>query len=179
LRIIPATIAALALTTLALATPALAQPALKGPLAGLSFLVGAWKADAGKVADTGQTSVGTSSFTAEADGNALLRRDRTELTNPDGKAAGGFSQVMLIHAAGAGLGAAYVDGEGHVIRYEKVTVKPGRSAVFTSASGDGQPAFRLSYELKGPDALQVDFGMLPPGSSTLRPIATGVLHRVK
>jgi hypothetical protein len=174
----------LAVAALVLATPAFAQPRpaagpLKGPLAGLSFLVGAWKADAGKVADTGQTSVGTSSFTAEADGSALLRRDRTELTNPDGKAAGGFSQVMLIYAAGVGLGAEYVDGEGHVIRYEKVSVKPGRSAVFTSASDEGQPAFRLSYELKGADELKVDFGMLPPGSSTLRPIAAGVLHKVK
>src|ERR1700761_1578145 len=106
-----------ALAALALDTPALAQPApaLKGPLAGLSFLVGAWKSGDGKVADTGQTSVGTSSFTVEADGGALLRRDRTDLTNPDGKPAGGFGQIMLIHAGAGGLAAEYVDGEGPVI----------------------------------------------------------------
>lgn len=167
------------LVAFALAMPAAAQPALKGPLAGLSFLVGDWRADDGKVADTGQTSVGTSHFTVEADGGALLRRDRTDLTNPDGKPAGGFGQVMLIHAGPAGLAAEYVDGEGHVIRYDQVAITPGRSAVFTSASSDGQPAFRLSYAAEGPDALEVDFGMLPQGSSTLRPVAHGVLHRVK
>ncbi|MBS0362004.1 MAG: hypothetical protein JSR98_11530 [Proteobacteria bacterium] len=168
-----------AILALDLAAPAAAQPALKGPLAGLSFLVGRWRADDGKVADTGQTSVGTSSFTVEADGAALLRRDRTDLTNPDGKRAGGFGQIMLIHAADGGLGAEYVDGEGHVIRYERVALKPGRSVVFTSPSGEGQPAFRLSYELKGPDDLKVDFGMMPPGSANLRLIASGMLHRVK
>lgn len=174
MRILLATLA-----TLLVAAPALAQPALKAALAPLSFLVGDWKGDAGKVANTGGTSVGTSHMTVESDGWSLLRRDRTELTGADGKPAGGFSQVMLIYAEAGGLRADYSDGEGHVIHYQQAKVRPGRSVVFMSPSDEGQPAYRLEYELKSPDTLAVTFGMLPQGSSTMHPIASGVLQRVK
>ncbi|THD63662.1 hypothetical protein [Phenylobacterium sp.] len=172
-------LALVALATLALAAPALAQPALKPVLAPLGFLVGDWKSDAGKVADTGGTSAGTSHITVESDGWSLLRRDRTDLTGADGKPAGGFSQVMLIYTEAGGLRADYSDGEGHVIHYQQAKVRPGRSVTFMSPSDEGQPAYRLEYELKAPDTLAVTFGMLPQGTSTLHTIATGVLHRVK
>ena len=170
-------LAPIAVLILALAAPAGAQPALKPALAPLGFLVGDWKSDSGKVADTGQTSVGTSHITVESDGWSLLRRDRTDLTGPDGKPAGGFSQIMLIYAEAGVVRADYSDGEGHVIHYLQAQVRPGRSVVFMSPSDDRQPAYRLEYDLKSPGTLSVVFGMLPQGSSTLRPIATGVLRK--
>jgi hypothetical protein len=170
---------ALALIALALAAPALAQPALKPPLAGLAFLVGDWRSDDGKVADTGGTSRGVSHLTVEADGWSLLRRDRTDITGPDGKPAGGFSQVMLIYPEAGTLRADYADGEGHVIHYARAEIVPGRSVVFTAEVTGGAPAFRLAYELKAPGELAVDFGMLPPGGGPFRPIAGGTLHRAR
>jgi len=165
--------------TLALAAPAAAQPrpALKPALAAVAFLVGDWKSDSGKVADTGGTSRGVSHITVEADGSALLRHDRNELFDAKGKPAGGFSQIMLIYPEGGTLRADYSDGEGHVIHYVSATVTPGRSVVFNGAVQPGAPTFRLSYELSAPGDLTVDFGMTAPGGGELHRIATGTLHR--
>jgi hypothetical protein len=165
-------LAALALA--GLATGATAMPP-KPALAGLSFLVGDWVADDGQVADAHQTSRGRSTISVESDGSALLRRDRTELFDAQGKPAGAFEQTMLIFAEGGGLKADYVDGEGHVIHYPVAAVTPGRAVTFTS-SGPG-PEFRLTYELKDADTLAVRFGMVPPGASSLQPIAQGTLRR--
>lgn len=160
-----------------LAAPALAQPPLKPPLADVAFLVGQWKADDGKVADTGETSRGTSVITIEADGNALLRRDTTQ-TFKNGKPGGRFSQLMTIYAEAGSLRADYVDGEGHVIHYASADVTPGKAVTFTSAPGAG-PSFRLRYELQSPRTLAVQFGMIAPGQITLHPIASGTLRRAR
>jgi len=167
----------LAFALTALVSPALAQaPPLKPPLDGVGFLVGDWTSDNGKVGGTGGTAVGTSHMTIEADGWMLLRRDRTQTFDAAGKPLGGFSQTMLIYAEAGGLHADYGDGEGHVIHYEKVTVKPGHSVIFTSPSGAG-PAYRLAYELKSAGVLSVEFGMMAQGSGALQTIATGVLKK--
>jgi hypothetical protein len=163
------------LTCLCLACPALADPTPKGSLSGVSFLVGQWQSANGKVSDPGETSTGKSVITVEADGNALLRRDRTDLFDKNGKPAGGFSQTMMIYAESGTVGATYVDGEGHVIHYPSSVVVPGKSVEFNGAPGPG-PTFRLSYTLVSPDALAVSFGMVPP-RGTFHQIAAGTLHR--
>lgn len=163
-------------SSLALASPAMAQAALKPPLAPLSFLVGNWKSDDGKVADTGGTSKGGSIITVQSDGSALLRQDHTELFDKAGKPAGGFHQTMLIYPDSNAIRAEYVDGEGHAIHYVSADVTPGKSVTFTSAPGQG-PVFRLSYELQSPGTLAVRFGMIPPGQTGVRPIANGTLHQ--
>jgi len=161
-----------------LSAPALAQPALKPALAPLAFLVGNWDSGEGKVADTGGTSKGGSVFTVESDGTAILRRDHTETFDKDGKPAGAFHQTMLIYPDGGGIHADYVDGEGHAIHYTGAIVTAGKSITFISAAGQG-PVFRLGYELQSPGVLAVSFGMTPPGSDQVRPIATGILKRAK
>lgn len=167
--------------SLFLTAPAMAQTALKPALAPLGFLVGNWDSGEGKVADTGGTSKGGSIFTVESDGAAILRRDHTELFDKAGKPAGGFHQTMLIYAEGEKLKADYVDGEGHAIHYTGITVTAGKAVTFmgiTQADRQG-PTFKLTYEMKGPDMLLVNFGMTAPGGSEFRPIATGTLKRAQ
>jgi hypothetical protein len=161
------------------ASTALAQPAkLKPQLAGIGFLVGDWTSGAGKVAETGDTDRGGSKITVEADGAALLRQDHTETFDAKGKPTGAFHQIMLIYPEGGTLHADYSDGEGHVIHYVSAAVTPGRAVVFSGAAQPGQPSFRLTYELKAPGELAVDFGMVLPGGA-FRPIAAGTLKKAR
>jgi hypothetical protein len=164
-----------ALILMVAALPAHAEPST--PMAGLSFLVGSWSSDDGLVADTGGTSKGTSVITSEVGGAALLRRDHTDLFGKDGKQTGGFDQLMMIYADGQDIHADYTDGQ-HVIHYTSAVIIPGKSASFSSAPGAG-PVFRLSYEVVSPDAMQIKFGMFPPGQTMFQPIATGTVHRSK
>lgn len=145
-------------------------------LAGLSFLLGDWKDAKGVVADTGGTSTGRSSFTAEAGGAVLLRRDHTDLFDKAGKPSGGFDQIMMIYPEGDGLRADYSDGE-HVIHYDKAQIDPGHGITFTSVQQPGRPTFRLDYRLASPGTLSVSFAMAPPGGAGFRPIADGTLTR--
>jgi hypothetical protein len=163
---------------LCLASPAAAQTSLKPALAPLGFLVGNWKGDDGKVADTGGTSKGSSLVSVQSDGWALLRQDHTELFDKNGKPAGGFHQTMVIYPDNGAIHADYVDGEGHAIHYVSAEIAPGKSVSFSSAPGQG-PLFRLSYELRGPGVLMVRFGMVPPGQTEFRPIASGTLHKAE
>jgi hypothetical protein len=163
---------------LCFATPALAQPVPKGPLADIGFLVGQWKSDNGKVADTGETSKGQSTISVEANGNALLRVDRTQTFASNGKESGSFGQLMMIYSESGTLHADYEDGEGHSIHYVSVVVKPGRCVAFSSAENGG-PVFRLTYELQSSSSILVTFGMVPPGQTAFRPIASGTLVRVQ
>ncbi|HEV7960547.1 MAG TPA: hypothetical protein VGP01_05915 [Rhizomicrobium sp.] len=163
---------------LCLASPAIAQTALKPALAPLSFLVGNWKSDDGKVADTGGTSKGGSLVSVQSDGWALLRQDHTELFGKDGKPAGGFHQTMVIYPDNGAIHADYVDGEGHAIHYVSAEITAGKSVSFSSVPGRG-PLFHLSYELQAPGVLTVRFGMTPPGQTEFRPIASGTLRKAE
>jgi hypothetical protein len=158
------------------ALPAAAQPSLAPDLAGVGFLVGHWKSDDGKVSDTGGTSKGSSTISVEANGEALLRRDHTDLFDKTGKPAGSFDQIMLIYPEGGALHADYSDGQ-HVIHYTRAIIVPGKSVTFTSTAQPSPPSFQLRYEVQSPDALALTFGMIPPGQTVVRPIAAGTLHK--
>ena len=168
---------AAALAILIGGTAVAAPPARKlGPeLEPLGFLVGGWTAGQGEV-EGGGTSTGRSSFSIEAGGGALLRRDHTRLKGPDGKRAGGMDQVMLIYPEGGTLRADYSDGA-HVIHYVAAEVTPGRAVTFRSAPQPGAPSFRLTYALTPPDELSVRFEMAAPGETTFKPVADGTLKR--
>jgi hypothetical protein len=157
-------------------SPAMAQPTLKPDLADIGFLVGHWDSGAGKVADTGGTSKGSSTITVEAGGAALVRRDHTDLFDAKGQPAGSFDQIMLIYPEGGTLHADYTDGV-HVIHYTNAVVVPGKSVTFKSAVQPGAPSFQLVYDFQVPDTLGIAFGMFPPGQTAVRPIATGTLKK--
>jgi hypothetical protein len=100
--------------------------------------------------DTGQRSRGSSIISVEADGNALLRRDQTQILDRRGRPKTTFRQLMIIYPEGATLHADYQDGEGHVIHYTSAVVKPGKSAALRhrgSAATGGHSA-------RSPDRLQ-------------------------
>ena len=160
-----------------ISSPAVAAPAKSlGPEpAPLGFLVGGWTSGKGTVSDTGGAATGRSTFSIEAGGGALLRRDHTSLKGPDGKRAGGMDQVMLIYPEGGTLKGDYSDGT-HVIHYASAQVTPGRAVVFRSAPQPGAPSFRLTYEAAG-DVLKVRFEMAPPGGSEFKPVAEGTMTR--
>ncbi|MDR3506590.1 MAG: hypothetical protein P4L64_01705 [Caulobacteraceae bacterium] len=149
---------------------------LKGPLEDVSFLAGEWNGARGQVFDTGGTSTGRSSFTAEVGGMVLLRRDHTDLFDKVGKPQGGFDQMMWIYPEGNALRADYSDGQ-HVIHYVRTQVTPGHSVMFMSEAQPGAPTFRLTYTLTAPDALTVSFDMAPPGQAEFHSVAQGELQR--
>jgi hypothetical protein len=159
-----------------LSTAAMAQPALQPPLAGLAFLLGHWTGADGKVADTGGTSRGRSTMTAEAGGAVLLRRDHTDLFDAGGKPSGNFDLLMTVYAENGAIHGDYADGT-HIIHYVSADIKPHQSVVFTSAPAAGHPVFRLEYDRTAPERLSVTFSMQPPGQTAFRPIATGILRK--
>lgn len=55
-------------------------------------------------------------------------------------------------------------------------VTPGKAVTFATAPGAG-PVFRLTYQAESPQLLKVTFGMVPPGQTEFRVIATGSLRR--
>ncbi len=169
----------LAVAAIVSLTPAVANAQAadaKNAIANLSFLLGTWQNGRGTVADTGQTSTGTSTFTSEAGGAAIVRRDHTDLFDKTGKRAGSFDQVMMIYADGAKLRADYTDGT-HVIHYTNVTVMPDMSVEFDTQSPPGAPNFRLTYAHRADDDLDVRFEISGPGQTDFHPIATGSLTR--
>lgn len=151
---------------------------LKPALAPLGFLVGSWGAGTGRAADTRANLRGTSTFTVEAGGGVLLRRDHTELFDAKGRPSGGFDQIMIIYAEGGTLSADYSDGD-HVIHYTQAQVVSGHSVAFLSGGPPVAPRFKLVYDLKAADDLGVSFEIEPPAETTFRPIAVGELHRQK
>jgi hypothetical protein len=161
---------------LAFAQPALAaSPHLVPPLSGLQFLIGAWAGGQGRVADTGGTSTGSATFTVQANGAVILRRDHTDLLDKAGKQAGSFDQLMVIYPDAGSVHADYFDGR-HVIHYVSASVTPGQAVTFSTAPAHGVPDFRLSYHVQGP-TLSVDFAVKPPGAPAFQLVAAGTLRR--
>jgi hypothetical protein len=127
------------------------------------------------VADTGGTSKGFTEITVEANGTALLSKGHTDLFDAKGAPVGQYFQILLIYPENGTLRGDYLDGV-HVIHYTHAAMMPGKSVTLSSSPSDG-PVFQLTYKLQASDALEVTFGMIPPGQSTFQPIASGRLHK--
>ncbi len=173
LRSITATLTLAFVTALSAASARAQTASLKPGLQGLAFLVGHWSSQApGKVMETGGSSTGEISFTPEAGGSVLLRKDHVSLYDASGKATGGFDIIMMIYPEAGDLHADYADGD-HIIHYTSAKIDPGHAVTLTSAPSPTAPTFRLSYALSSPKVLDIAFAMAPPGSADYRSIAIG------
>jgi hypothetical protein len=160
------------------ASPVSAEaPKLQPPLAGLTFLLGSWSSPKpGDLPETGGSSSGTTSFTPEAGGAVLWRKDHVALQDAHGQSAGGFDIVMMIYAEDGRVRGEYADGT-HVIHYTQAKIDAGREVEFTTPSEPGRPAFRLAYALVQPGRIAIRFSVAPPGETVFQPIAVGVADK--
>jgi hypothetical protein len=127
-----------------------AQPAVKSdPWAGLRFLIGSWEAKTTGGMAQAQSS-GAYAFGLELHDHVLARHSSGGACKGPEDFDCQHSDLLYIYPAGDGqtLQAIYFDNEGHVLRYDVSTPKPG-SAVFLSDPAQPGPQFRLSYELAG------------------------------
>ena len=127
-------------------TPA-QTPAKADPWAGLRFLLGSWEAKTTGGLAQAQASAGYS-FRLELSDHVLARHSRSGACAAPDNFNCQHSDLLYIYPAGNGaaLQAIYFDNEGHVIRYDVSTPKPG-SAVFLSDPAQPGPQYRLNYEL--------------------------------
>lgn len=161
---------AIAITTLLLSAPLSAAPTVSPEIAPLAFLVGRWAEGQGSA--EGRTVHGGFSFEPVAGGQALLRRDRSEVFDIGGRAPQTVEQIMLIYPEAGHLRADYFDGA-HAIHYTDAAIIPGRSVQFTTTGAKGSSAFRLTYELTSARRVTVRFEMQPPGQPSFSTVAEG------
>jgi hypothetical protein len=137
-------------------------------LAGLSFLLGEWEGRGG--GGPGQGS-GWFSFSSDLQQKVVVRRNHSDYPAAEGRPAYSHDDLMVVYPQPAGrpLQAIYFDSEGHVIRYQvrlepaEPAGSPGRpAAVFLSDAAPPAPRFRLTYQVTGPDTLDLTFEIAPP-----------------
>lgn len=137
-------------------------------LAGLSFLLGEWEGRGG--GGPGQGS-GWFSFIPDLQQKVMVRRNHSDYPAAEGRPAYSHDDLMVVYpqAAGRPPQAIYFDSEGHVIRYQ-VRLEPAEpagspnrpAAVFLSDAAPPAPRFRLTYQVTGPDTLDLTFEIAPP-----------------
>jgi hypothetical protein len=135
-------------------------------------LMGDWVARGGGAPGEGD---GTFSFTLELEDQVLIRRARTDYTPTAQRPASVYLDMLVVYADGGGFSAIAFDSEGHVIRYR--TEISERRVVLVSEPVSGAPRFRLTYELRGSQALDVRFEIAPPGSETFALYVSGTAER--
>ncbi len=120
----------------------------------LDWLVGRWTAD-------GDPSQGTGgfSFSKEAGGQIIVRRNFADYPARPGKPAEHHEDLMVIWQEAAATRATYWDSEGHQIHYA-VTAPAAGEVDFVSDDTAG-PGYRLRYQRRGAD-LEGSFEIAPP-----------------
>ena len=121
--------------------PAAAASGLAGPLQPFAFLLGNWRASPGPAGETGAFS-----FTAEVQGQAVVRKNYADYPASEGKPASRHDDLMVMAVEHGAVQAAYYDNEGHVIHY-RVTAPRPREARFESEPTPNEPRYRLRYTL--------------------------------
>jgi hypothetical protein len=150
-------------------------PRLSPALSPVGFLVGRWIAEGGRAAPD-KPLRGVSTIEPAVSGQALLRRDHTDVVGPDGAVVQSFDQIMLIYPDAGHLHGDYFDGA-HVIHYVDAVIEPEHSVRFTTAPAVGAPAFRLTYEKEADGRLRILFEMQAPGQSGFQTLAEGMARR--
>jgi hypothetical protein len=136
-----------------LAAPA--APAATPDWSALSWLFGRWVAVGGGA----EQGSGGFSFTPEAGGQVVARRNRADYPAQGGRPGEHHEDLMVIWREAGAPRAAYWDSEGHLIHYALAFPGPGE-AVFVSDDPAG-PRFRLSYR-RTAGGLEGRFEVAPP-----------------
>ena len=98
---------------------------LAAPLQPFAFLLGNWTAAPGAAGETGAFS-----FTAEVQGQTIVRKNHADYPASAGKPASRHDDLMVMAVEHGAVHAAYYDNEGHVIRRRRT----GRATGFVTRS---------------------------------------------
>jgi hypothetical protein len=123
------------------------------------YLIGDWVG-----VGSGKPGEGTGEFSLryDLDKKILIRRNLNHLApKPGEKATLDHEDLMVIYPQGNNFRADYFDNEGHVIHYSVSCTE--KKTVFESDATENRPKFRLTYEMKTPDVLTIDFAVAAPG----------------
>jgi hypothetical protein len=107
---------------------------------GLGWLEGQWTASGGGA----QAAIGGFSFSREAGGRVLMRRNFADYPAQNGQPASRHEDLMVVERGEGGLRATYWDDEGHTIHYAVTT--PSDGAVMFLSTDTAGPHYRLSYK---------------------------------
>lgn len=127
-------------------------------------LIGTWQGG-----DEANHSTGKFTLAPDLGGKVLVRRSTND--SPQGH----HEDLMVIEEGGKR--ATYWDNEGHVIAYA-ITASP-EHIEFLSDDIAGKPRFKLTYDVKGPDELAIDFAVALPGAGEFQHYTGGTVHRVR
>jgi hypothetical protein len=139
-----------------LAALALAAPARAADWPGLDWLQGRWMGEGGGA----QQGAGSFSFTREAGGQIVVRRNTADYPPQNGRPAQHHEDFMVIYRDGDEVRAAYWDSEGQKIRY-LVSFPEAGVVSFMSEPGPG-PRFKLTYRNRGAGRLDGLFQIAQP-----------------
>jgi hypothetical protein len=128
-------------------------------------LLGTWEG-----ADPARKTSGRFTLGPELGGHVLVRH------NTDDTPQGRHEDLMIVFRTPAGLRASYFDNEGHTINYAITAAGPHIELVSDEVAG--MPRFKLTYDVKGPDELAIDFAIAMPGTTELKHYTGGTVHRV-
>ncbi len=125
-------------------------------------IVGAWYGVGSGQPGTGE---GTFAFSLELEGRIIVRKNHNDIPASGGQRAAVHDDLMLIYPSDrpGEWRAMYADNEGHLIHYRARWTPDRRKLSFVSDIAPGQPRYRLTYTLTGPDDLVIDFEIAPPG----------------
>lgn len=132
------------------------EKAAPNPFAALQFLLGEWEA-LSKPGESGWTT-----FTREAQGRVIMRRNHADYVAANGRPASTHDDLMVIYQDGTVLRADYFDNEGHIIRYTVQSSADGR-VTFVSEALANAPRYRLSYAKLLNGNVSGKFEIAPPG----------------
>ena len=130
----------------------------------LRAIIGTWQGS-----DPAKHSTGRFTLAPDLGGKVLVRRSTND--SPQGH----HEDLMVIEEGGKR--ATYWDNEGHVIVYA-VTASPEHVELLSDEIA-GKPRFKLTYDVKGPDELAIDFGIELPGAGEFQHYTGGTVKRVR
>ncbi|MBI3892741.1 MAG: hypothetical protein HY303_14560 [Candidatus Wallbacteria bacterium] len=140
------------------------QPPLPKPDWGAwEFLLGDWVGEGGGAPGQGQ---GQFSFALELQKRILVRRNRSEYPATQKAPASIHEDLLVVRAVPGESGpeAVYFDSEGHRIDYAALAgLTEWR---FLSQATPSSPGFRLTYKKTGPETLDLEFEIAPPGKAS-------------